>query len=58
MSYDVSKLCLVKQHKSSVIVYVDMATLILQTEQSINISWVDPNESNRLYLLTVVNMQC
>ena len=43
------------------IVYVDVATLILQTEgvsnaeQSINISWVDPNESNRLYLLTVVS---
>ena len=38
-----------------------MASLTLQTEemsnteQSINISWVDPNESNRLYLLTVVN---
>ena len=38
-----------------------MATLTLQTqevdntEQSINVSWVDPNESNRLYLLTVVN---
>ena len=38
-----------------------MATLTLQIdevsndEQSINISWIDPNESNRLYLLTVVN---
>ena len=38
-----------------------MASLILQTEemsnaeQSMNISWVDPNESNRLYLLTAVN---
>ena len=38
-----------------------MASLTLQAEemnnaeQSINISWIDPNESNRLYLLTVVN---
>ena len=41
--------------------FIDMTTLILQAEevnnaeQSINISWVDANESNRLYLLTVVN---
>jgi hypothetical protein len=39
-----------------------MATLTIQTEeavgnseQSINISWVDPDESNRLYQVTVVN---
>ena len=38
-----------------------MATLTLQKEevgndeQSINISWINRNESNRLYLLTVVN---
>ena len=38
-----------------------MATLTLQTEevsnaeQSVNISWVVPNESNRLYFLTAMN---
>jgi hypothetical protein len=38
-----------------------LATLTVQTEevgdteQSINISWIDPDESNRLYLVTVVN---
>jgi hypothetical protein len=43
------------------IFFVDLATLTVQTEevgnteQSISISWVDPNESNRLYQVTVVN---
>jgi hypothetical protein len=41
-------------------IYVETSTLILETEdvdveQSLNISWIDPNESNRHYSLTIIN---